>query len=81
GTWGGVLLSSAIFGIAHAYQGRTGVLRTAIVGLMVAVLFVVSGSLWLAIVLHTAVDLYGGALGRLALESTGETKDTSVTPP
>jgi membrane protease YdiL (CAAX protease family) len=60
GLAGAVLISSAIFGLGHAYQGWRGVLTTALVGLIFAVLYVASGSLWWLMLAHAIVDIYGG---------------------
>ena len=60
GLIGAVLVSSAIFGLGHAYQGWRGVLTTALVGLIFAVLYVASGSLWWLMLAHAMVDIYGG---------------------
>ena len=62
GTWPAVLLSSAIFGLGHAYQGWSGIGKTAAVGLLLALLAVGSGSLFVPILLHAAVDLTSGFL-------------------
>ncbi len=40
-----VLLSSAIFGLLHSYQGMNGILRTALIGLVLAVPFLLTGSI------------------------------------
>lgn len=59
---GGVLLSSVAFGLLHGYQGWIGVLRTGLMGLVLAIIFVVSGSLWPVILAHTALDLVSGLI-------------------
>ena len=63
--WVAVAIASAAFGIGHAYQGAKGVLRTGLVGLQLAVLFVYVDSLIPGQVLHAAVDIVAGfALAR-----------------
>ncbi len=62
GAVGAALISSAIFGIGHLYQGRTGVIYTALVGLAFAALYLVTESLWWLMAAHAIVDIYGGAL-------------------
>lgn len=52
-----VLLTSAAFGIGHAYQGLAGVVVTALLGAAFAVVYVASGSLLLPMALHALVDL------------------------
>ena len=61
-----MILSSVIFGLMHAYQGLAGVIRTAATGLLLAGVFVASGSLLLSIILHVIIDAYAGALSWLA---------------
>jgi membrane protease YdiL (CAAX protease family) len=56
----GVVLSTAAFGLAHAYQGRRGVIGTAIFGLFFAMIVVVWGSIWPCIIGHALQDLIGG---------------------
>lgn len=52
-----VLLSSVAFGIGHAYQGVSGIVRTGLIGFVFALTALVSGSLLLPIVLHILADL------------------------
>jgi membrane protease YdiL (CAAX protease family) len=58
--WAAVVLSSIAFGLAHSYQGRAGVLRTGGIGLLFAVLFVASGSIWLPMLFHALFDVVQG---------------------
>jgi len=58
--WGAALLSSAAFGLLHAYQGWLGMARTAALGLILAASFIVSGLLWPAILAHAILDLIAG---------------------
>lgn len=60
GTPGAVVVTSGVFGILHGYQGMLGMLRTALMGGVLALGLVYSGSLWPAIVAHTVVDLIAG---------------------
>lgn len=60
GVWFSVILTSAVFGLLHAYQGWLGTVRTALMGGVLAWGFLASGSVWPAIVAHTAIDLIAG---------------------
>lgn len=60
--WAAVLLSSIAFGLGHSYQGLAGGIRTGLVGLAFAVLYVVSGSIWLPIFGHALLDIMQGAM-------------------
>jgi len=52
-----VVLATALFAFAHAYQGPTGILITGILGLVFAVLFVATGrNLWINVVAHGVYD-------------------------
>jgi membrane protease YdiL (CAAX protease family) len=60
GVGGAVALTSVVFGALHGYQGWLGTLRTAAMGGFLAWGFLASGSLWPAILAHTAIDLLAG---------------------
>ncbi len=55
-----ILVSTAAFGLAHSYQGPVGIVRTFLVGLALAAMYVLSGSLLLPIIAHVLVDIFGG---------------------
>ena len=55
--WGSVALSSVLFGLAHIYQGIGGVLLTGAMGAGFACIWLSTGTLLTAIVLHSLVDL------------------------
>ena len=55
-TWA-LVVSSLIFGIAHLYQGVMGAVQTAVIGAVLGAMFLVSGTLWLPIVVHAVLDL------------------------
>lgn len=57
---GAAVLTSAVFGVLHGYQGPLGILRTSAMGGMLAWGFLVSGSLWPPIIAHTLIDLAAG---------------------
>jgi len=58
--WSAVVVSSAAFGLAHSYQGVGGMLRTGIAGLVFAVFYVLTGSIWLPVLGHVIVDVLQG---------------------
>jgi membrane protease YdiL (CAAX protease family) len=60
-------ISCVVFGLAHAYLGSAHVLRTALFGVFMVLLVLVSGSLWPAVIVHAAVDLNSGDLSFRAL--------------
>jgi len=60
GTGVGVLVSSVVFGVLHAYQGPIGVVRTGVMGAVLAAGFLLSGSLIPAVLAHVVIDLVGG---------------------
>lgn len=52
-----LLVSSFVFGLQHLYQGAKGVIASAVLGALFGLLFLLSGSLLLPILLHAALDL------------------------
>jgi membrane protease YdiL (CAAX protease family) len=61
--WGVVLISSALFGWAHAYQGRGGIVGTGLLGLVFGVSRFFFRSLLPVVVWHAAVDVTAGIAG------------------
>ncbi len=51
--------ATAAFGYAHRYQGWRGVVATVIAGVVLALVYLVSGRLWAAMLVHAAIDLNG----------------------
>lgn len=81
-----VMASLALFVAAHAYQGRKGMVGVAILGAMFTTIYLISGSLLLAIMVHIWQNLVAlllvpvrpgvphainGASTELAVEATG----------
>jgi uncharacterized protein len=62
-TWTVVLLSAILFGLAHLYQGRSGLLGTTILGLLFGIARIAYDSLVPVIVWHIAVDVVAGVAG------------------
>ncbi|WP_404328617.1 CPBP family intramembrane glutamic endopeptidase [Mesobacillus maritimus] len=60
--WAVLIISSLLFGLAHTYQGFGNVIRTSLVGLFFAILYIVLGSIIPLIVLHFLID-YVGKIG------------------
>ncbi len=52
-----VVVSSAVFGICHAYQGLGGPILIGTYGLLFALLYIRTGTLWPGIIAHTFQDL------------------------
>jgi membrane protease YdiL (CAAX protease family) len=81
GSVAGFALAAVLFGLGHLYLGRVHVVRTAIVGAVFGLLVTGTGSLWLAIVLHAAMDLIGGAVGGRAFRAAEQHATAGATPP
>jgi len=69
--WAVVLLSSVLFGLAHSYQGRSGILMTLFVGLILGTSRIAYDSLVPAIFWHGAVDVVAGTAGPRYLTPKG----------
>ena len=59
--WAVVLVSSIGFGLAHSYQGASGVVRVTLIGLAFGVFYALTGSIWLAMLAHAVLDILQGA--------------------
>jgi uncharacterized protein len=76
-TWAVVLISSVLFGLAHSYQGKSGVGGTALMGLVLGVARVVLHSLLPVMVWHSVVDIVAGIAGPRYLLAAPETEQLS----
>lgn len=54
------VIAAAVFGLLHAYQGFSGALRAALLGAMLSVVLLATGSIVPAILAHTMIDVVGG---------------------
>ena len=52
-----LLISAIIFGLQHLYQGVAGVASTVVAGFLFGLLFLLTGSLLLPMLLHAVMDL------------------------
>jgi membrane protease YdiL (CAAX protease family) len=59
GAVAGTLLSALIFAGLHRYQGWRGTIATGTFGLVMAAMYLMSGALWLVVLLHVLIDLNG----------------------
>jgi membrane protease YdiL (CAAX protease family) len=69
--WIAAALSSVAFGLAHAYQGPSGILRTGLVGALFALLYGLTGALWAPIAVHVLMDWFAGKIAVAAFGSPG----------
>jgi membrane protease YdiL (CAAX protease family) len=61
--WAVVGISSVLFGLAHSYQGRSGVVGTTMMGLVFGIARLAFSSLLPVMVWHSAVDVAAGTAG------------------
>ena len=61
--WSVVLISSVLFGLAHAYQGKGGIIGTGLLGLVFGGTRVALDSLFPVVLWHAAVDVVAGVAG------------------
>jgi len=52
-----LVIAAFIFGLAHLYQGASGVVGSALFGFLISLLFLLTGNLLLPMIIHAASDL------------------------
>ncbi len=77
-SWAVVLLSAILFGLAHSYQGRGGVVMTLLIGVALGTSRIAYDSLVPAVFWHTAVDVVVGIAGPRYLTPAGPAADTII---
>ena len=60
--WAAAVVSTIGFGLAHAYQGIVHLPQVTAVGAAFAGLYLLTGSIWLPVILHAAVDILQGRM-------------------
>jgi uncharacterized protein len=68
----GVAVACVMFGFAHTYLGARGAIRAGAVGVVMSVIVALTGSLWVVMILHAAIDMHSGALGSAAMTAQPE---------
>jgi membrane protease YdiL (CAAX protease family) len=70
--WAAAIVTSVVFGFGHIYQGIANVPKIILVGGVFAGLYLLTGSLWLPILLHAVFDaVQGRAVCRLLSNASG----------
>jgi membrane protease YdiL (CAAX protease family) len=62
--WAVVILTAVLFGLAHAYQGRGGILGTFVMGVLFGIVRLAYDALVPVMLMHAVVDLVAGIAGR-----------------
>jgi membrane protease YdiL (CAAX protease family) len=75
------LLASVLFGLLHLYQKVWGVLGATLLGLALSLLFLMTGSIWIVIIVHALIDLRSLVLIPLVVGKVWSKNDTAVSEP
>jgi hypothetical protein len=75
--WVAVVVSSIGFGLVHSYLGASGAVRAGLLGLGFAIFYVLTGSIWLPILAHIALDMLQGLI---AVELLRKDDDAAAEP-
>ena len=76
GLWGAAIFSLFVFAAAHAYQGAKNALVAGLIGGVLTLVVLISGSLWPAIALHALVDFGQNLIGWLAIRRVQDERST-----
>jgi uncharacterized protein len=74
------LLASILFGLLHIYQKVWGVLGATILGLVFSLLYLLTGSIWVVIVVHALVDLRSLVLLPLVVQNVWSKRTDAPEP-
>ncbi len=59
------LIPAVLFSLAHYYQGAVAVIKILLLSVLLGMIFMLSGSLWIVIIIHFGIDLLGGVLAMI----------------
>jgi uncharacterized protein len=71
------LVASVLFGLLHIYQKFWGVLGATILGLVFSIIYLLTGSIWVVIVVHALVDLRSLVLLPILVQNVWRKTDDS----
>ncbi|MFL5382483.1 MAG: CPBP family intramembrane glutamic endopeptidase [Longimicrobiaceae bacterium] len=77
GWWGVAALGVPVFGLLHAYQGASGIVRTAVVGAALTLVVAATRSLLPAMALHALIDVGAGLATWTVLREAEEPRQAS----
>jgi membrane protease YdiL (CAAX protease family) len=60
--WVALVASSVVFGLGHSYQGVRGIAKVTTIGLVLGGLYWLSGSIWVPMLVHVALDVLQGRM-------------------
>lgn len=78
GTVPGLAATCLLFGAAHSYQKRMGLVFSTLAGLVLGAAFLAGGSLMLVIWMHATWNMASFTAGRFVLASTGEGSEAQL---
>jgi membrane protease YdiL (CAAX protease family) len=70
--WGAAAIGVPVFGLLHAYQGRKGVVRTALGGLVLTLVVALTRSLLPAMAIHAMIDVVSGLITWTAMQEPAQ---------
>lgn len=62
GIYSAIVLPALLFGVMHIYQGHVAILKIILGGILFGLIFYISKSLWIPIIIHFIIDMIGGYL-------------------
>jgi len=80
GWWGAAAISVIVFAVAHAYQGRSGMIRAGVAGVLFTLILFMFGSLLPGMVLHALMDIGSGVVGWLVVREVPGESDAATGP-
>lgn len=80
GTIGSMGLAVLLFGFSHTYQGRVGIVKVLITGVVMAMVVLATRSLIPAMLLHALIDAEGGTVGYLLMRDDQSSASMTSAP-
>ena len=70
GQWSAILLPALLFSVVHIYQGHKAVLKILLAGILFGLIYYLSGSLLIVIILHFTMDMISAYVAMRLLDTT-----------
>lgn len=75
GLWLAIILPAILFAIGHFYQGAWAVIKILLGATLLSLIYLLSGSLFIVIILHLSVDIVSAIFARVLINQTDITEE------
>ena len=78
GLWLGISLPAIVFAVGHFYQGPWAVAKILLGAMLLSIIYLLSGSLYVVILLHLGVDIFSAIFARVLINQSNLQEEVDI---